>query len=183
MSAIPETSTAGPDIPIILDREVIVLLVKGLLSILHPAYFRGPLSGEAKTKVPVQTTAYAFILERLGLPNHRTAFAVTQTVQDVMDRTSSGLGNWRPEAEGQDMTAGEWDRALQAWKQAVIDGIVDRYMGLTTEDYPEGLAPQDMPFWWQKKHEVAIKMAQASTTVRMMRVSGSGVAWPIISMG
>jgi hypothetical protein len=148
MSAIPDTSTAGPDIPIILDRGVITMLVKGLLSILHPAYFRGPLSGEAKTKVPVQTNTYAFVLERLGLPNHRTAFAVVQTVSDIMERTPAGS----PFAESQDMTAGEWNRALQAWKQAVIDGIVDRYMGHTTEDYPEGLAPLDMPHWWQKKH-------------------------------
>ena len=149
MTAIPETSTAGPDFPIILDRGVITLLVKGLLSILHPAYFRGPLSGETKTKVPVQTDTYTFVLERLGLPNHRTKFAVVQTVQDVMNRIPAGS----PFAESQDMTAGEWDRALQAWKQDVIHGIVDRYMGLTTEDYPEGLAPEEMPFWWQKEHE------------------------------
>ena len=160
MSAIPATSTAGPDIPIILDRGVITLLVKGLLSILHPAYFHGPLSGQVKTRVPVQTAAYTFVLERLGLPNHHTAFAITQTVQDVMDRARTAARSARDQA------------GSEAWKQAVIDGIVDRYMGLTTEDYPEGLAPLDMPFWWQKEHldpKTCLPFTE-STTVRIMRV-------------
>jgi len=162
MSAIPETSTAGPDIPIILDREVITRLVKGLLSILHPGEFTGPLSGAAKTKVVEQVKAYTFALSHLGLPNHWSAFAVRQTVHSIMERITPP--DYDEFVQG-NVTVSQYARQMKTWKQAVIDGIVDRYMGLTTEDYPEGLAPQDMPFWWQKKHPEV----RESTTVLIMK--------------
>jgi hypothetical protein len=173
MSAIPDTSTAGPDIPIILDREVISRLVKGLLSIMYPEHWTGPLSGAAKTKVPVQIDTYTTVLEYLRLPNHWSKFAITQTVYSIMERTPT-IPMPRPFAESPDMTAGEWDRAFKAWKQTVIDGIVDRYMGLTTEDYPEGLAPLDMPFWWQKEYldPKTCLPSLHGVTVRIMRVEG-----------
>ena len=180
MTAIPETSTAGPDTPITLDRDVITSLVKGLLSILFPDDFHGPLSNAAKTKVSVQTDTYTFVLERLGLPNHGSKFAVVQTVHDIMERTPT-IPMPRPFRESdEDMTAAQWGKAQKAWKQAVIDGIVDRYMGLTTEEFPEGLAPLDMPFWWQKKHldpKTCLPYTE-SNTVRIMRVEA-----PIMRQG
>ena len=172
MSSIPETSTAGPDITITVDRGVLTSLVKGLLSILHPDDFHGPLAGASKTKVPVQIRAYTYVMENLGLPNHWSDFAITQTVHSVMERIP------RPDYEATVQmvidgahapnVAAAYTRSVKDWKQAVIDGIVDRYMGLTTEDYPEGLAPQDMPHWWQKKHPEVRK----STTIVINRVKG-----------
>ena len=163
MSVIPATSTAGPDYPITVDRGVLTTLVKGLLSILHPNDFPGPLSGAAKTKVPVQSEAYTYVLENLGLPNHGTKFALTYTVSQVMARVPYPL----TDTDHAGNTHG-WATVRKLWQQAVIAGIVDRYMGLTTEDFPEGLAPQDMPHFWQKQHPEI----RESTTIVINRVEG-----------
>ena len=170
MSVIPETSTAGPDITITVDRGVLTTLVKGLLSILHPNDFPGPLSGAAKTKVPVQSETYTYVMENLGLPNHGTKFALTYTVMKIMDRTPAP--DYETFVRGE-VTPYAYNHSVKVWKQAVIDGIVDRYMGLTSEDYPEGLAPLDMPHWWQKKHldpKTCLPTLTESNTVRIMRV-------------
>ena len=136
MVAIPEPTTE-----IVLDRDHINSLVKGLLSLMYPKDWPGYLSGAAPTKVPLQIDTYAFVLERLGLPNHGTRFAVTQTVRLVMQRFP------RPQA-GATWSIQEWDD----WAGMVITGITDRFMGITTEDFPEGLAPEDMPLVWQEKN-------------------------------
>ena len=168
MSVIPATSTAGPDIPIILDREVITRLVKGLLSILHPADFKGPLSGAAKTKVDHQVKAYTYALSCLGLPNHVNDFAIRQTVHDI-------LKQWGYFVDPQDSNRysgakfGNDGELKKKVVRLVLDGIVDRLMGLTTEDHPEGLPPEDMPNWWQARHP-AICFPREPNTVRIVRV-------------
>jgi len=172
MSVIPETSTAGPDITITVDRGVLTSLVKGLLSILHPNDFHGPLSGAPKTKVEAQVRAYTYVMERLGLPNHGNDWAITRTVYSIMERIPRPDYDEWVRNPGQ-VTPAAYSRSVKDWKQAVIDGIVDRYMGLTTEDYPEGLAPLDMPHWWQKKHldpKTCLPTLTESNTVRIMRV-------------
>ena len=137
MATIPEPTTE-----IVLDRDRIGSLVKGLLSLMVPSDWPGYLSGAAKTKVPLQIDTYAFVLERMGLPNHGTRFAVKQTVFDILERFP------RPDFTDPRQAPMQWDD----WAGMVVTGITDRFMGITTEDFPEGLAPEDMPLVWQEKN-------------------------------
>jgi len=124
MTTIPEPITE-----LVLDRKVVHRLARNLISF----YEQDPLAhrlvgGKAKASFASALTAYTYALELIGLPNHGTRFALLLTVQDVFAR-HAGIHYKSPNIK----------------LAAIAEEVTDRLMGITTADFPEGLAPDEVP--------------------------------------
>jgi hypothetical protein len=124
MSVIPEPITE-----LVLDREVVYRLALNLISFYEGTEVAQRLvAGKAKASFASALTAYTYALELIGLPNHGTRFALLFTVQDVFARH-----------------AGIHYKSPRIHREHVAEEVTDRLMGITTADFPEGLAPDEVP--------------------------------------
>ena len=124
MSVIPEPITE-----LVLDRKVVYRLALNLISFYEGSGVAQRLvAGKAKASYASALTAYTYALELIGLPNHGTRFALLLTVQDVFDR-HEGFPYKSPRIRD----------------EHVAEEVTDRLMGITTADFPEGLAPDEVP--------------------------------------
>ena len=127
MSAIPEPITE-----LVLDRKVVYRLALNLISFYEGSEGDGVaqrlVAGKAKASYAAALTAYTYALELIGLPNHGTRFALLLTVQDVFAR-HEGFPYKSPRIRN----------------EHVAEEVTDRLMGITTADFPEGLAPDEVP--------------------------------------
>jgi len=127
MSVIPEPITE-----LVLDRKVVYRLALNLISFYEGVEGDGVaqrlVAGKAKASFASALTAYTYALELIGLPNHGTRFALLFTVQDVFAR-HAGIHYKNPRIH----------------REHVAEEVTDRLMGITTADFPEGLAPDEVP--------------------------------------
>ncbi len=130
MTTFPNPATGK--FAISLDREVVHKLVVGLVALyLGEPWAKTVVNSTAKAAKAAALTAYTEALDRLGFPNMGNRFAILSAVSDSLD--SAGPAEWRSSQE------------RLAWLDGVYNKVTDRLLGITTVDYPDGLAEEDWP--------------------------------------
>ena len=141
MTAFPNPATGNCTIP--LDRGLVHKLVVGLVALyLGEPWAHTVVDSTAKAAKSAALNAYTEALDRLGFPNMGNRYAILMAVQDVLAVT--------PAASHLD------DR--QGWLAEVHDKVTDRLLGITTCDFPDGLAEED---WPQPVWDARSRMRQA----------------------
>ena len=141
MTAFPTPATGNCTIP--LDRGLVHKLVVGLVAL----YLREPwaptvVDSTAKAAKSAALNAYTEALDRLGFPNMGNRYAILMAVQDALavPPATSHLDDRR------------------GWLAEVHDKVTDRLLGITTCDFPDGLAEED---WPQPVWDARSRMRQA----------------------
>ena len=130
MTAFPNPATGNCTIP--LDRGLVHKLVVGLVALyLGEPWAHTVVDSTAKAAKSAALNAYTEALDRLGFPTMGNRFAILSAVSDSLD--SAGPAEWCSSQERQE------------WLAGVYDKVTDRLLGITTYDYPDGLAEEDWP--------------------------------------
>ena len=130
MTTFPNPATGK--FTISLDREVVHKLVVGLVALyLGEPWAETVVNSTAKAAKAAALTAYTEALDRLGFPTMGNRFAIHLAVSDSLD--SAGPAEWCSSQE------------RLAWLDGVYNKVTDRLLGITTVDYPDGLAEEDWP--------------------------------------
>ena len=128
MTTFPNPATGK--FTISLDREVVHKLVVGLVALyLGEPWAHTVVDSTAKAAKSAALNAYTEALDRLGFPTMGNRFAILNAVQDVLAITPL-------------LPAGP---SRREWLVEVHDKVTDRLLGITTCDYPDGLAEEDWP--------------------------------------
>lgn len=128
MTAFPNPATGSCTIP--LDRGLVHKLVVGLVALyLGEPWAKTVVNSTAKAAKAAALNAYTEALDRLGFPTMGNRFAILNAVQDVLAITPL-------------LPAGP---SRREWLVEVHDKVTDRLLGITTCDYPDGLAEEDWP--------------------------------------
>ena len=141
MTAFPNPATGSCTIP--LDRGLVHKLVVGLVALyLGEPWAKTVVNSTAKAAKAAALNAYTEALDRLGFPTMGNRFAILNAVQDVLAITPL-------------LPAGP---SRREWLVEVHDKVTDRLLGITTCDYPDGLAEED---WPQPVWDARSRMRQA----------------------
>lgn len=125
MTAFPNPATGNCTIP--LDRGLVHKLVVGLVALyLGEPWAHTVVDSTAKAAKSAALSAYTEALDRLGFPSMGNRYAILMAVQDVLA-----------------ITPATPDR--REWLAEVHDKVTDRLLGITTCDFPDGLAEKDWP--------------------------------------